>query len=46
VACRSILTSRPFTRLAEQDYPHQERPMILRQFLHTDPVIAASYVFG
>jgi hypothetical protein len=25
---------------------HHERTMILRQFLHTDPVVAASYVFG
>jgi hypothetical protein len=25
---------------------YQELPMILRQFLHTDPVVATSYVFG
>jgi hypothetical protein len=33
-------------------YPHiegfarKEGPMILRQILHTEPVVAASYVFG
>jgi hypothetical protein len=34
---------------ATVDVPHhiyRELTMILRQFLHTDPVIAASYLFG